>query len=63
MYFEYHNVPQLSSFGSLTELRPDDAKESWRQVRDFHPLGFNMCETGLEGVKISISKKSSNKAS
>ena len=23
--------------------------------------GFNMCETGLEGVSISISRKSSNK--
>ena len=59
VFFEYHDVPQLSSFGSVSELRAGEDENV--NFKDFHPLGFNMCETGLEGVKISISKKSSNK--
>ena len=33
------------------------------EAKDFniHPLGFNMCEAGLEGIQMKISKKSSNK--
>ena len=60
VFFEYHDVPLLSNFESVPESKEED-EDVDSKGDDVHPLGFNMCETGLEGVKISISKKSSNK--
>ena len=57
VFFEYLNVPNLSESSSLPDL--EEAKEK----PDIHPLGFNMCEAGLEGIQMKISKKSSNKES
>ena len=56
MFFDYLNVPRLSQCTSLPDLEEAEGREL-----DAHPLGFNMCETGLEGIQVKISKKSCNK--
>ena len=38
-----------------------DLEEVEVREPDIHPLGFNMCEAGLEGIQVKISKKSCNK--
>ena len=56
VFFDYLNVPKLSQSTSLPDLEEIEAREP-----DIHPLGFNMCEAGLEGIQVKISKKSCNK--
>jgi hypothetical protein len=56
VFFDYVNVPAMSAL-----LDPHGVDVKQQELNDeFHPLGFNMCEFGLEGVTIGISKKSSN---
>ena len=60
VFFEYLNVPNFGFFESDNDTTPEP--ESFGSA-DIHPLGFNMCEVGLEGIQVKASKKSSNKAS
>ena len=57
VFFEYLNVPKFG-YDDVYDLH--ESQESFGSS-EIHPLGFNMCEAGLEGIQLKVSKKSSNK--
>ena len=57
VFFEYLNVPK---FGYDDVYSLQESQEAFGSA-EIHPLGFNMCEAGLEGIQLKVAKKSSNK--
>ena len=63
VFFNYIDVPKLSSFRSSTPVEDDTASllsDSFRSRNEESKLGFNMCECGFEGINIKVAKRSSN---
>ena len=63
VFFNYIDVPKLSSFRSSTPVEDETASllsDSLRSRNEESKLGFNMCECGFEGISIKVAKRSSN---
>ena len=58
MFFDYVNVPKLSSaYGGITGGLPQIGGEG---AGDSSLLGYNMCECGFEGISLKVAKRSCN---
>ena len=58
MFFDYVNVPKLSSAnGGIAGGLPQAGGEG---VGDSSLLGYNMCECGFEGISLKVAKRSCN---
>jgi hypothetical protein len=65
VFFNYVDVPKLSSFRSSTPVEDDPNNllldsNVLKMRSEESKLGFNMCECGFEGISIKVAKRSSN---